>query len=194
MRRNVNDMIRAVVLCGGESKRMGTDKGLLPIGTDNWVKLAFRKLEQLNIPVCVSVNAMQLPAYSHFFSPAQLVIDQTSAKGPLKGLLSVHLQHPDDDLLLLACDMTDMDTATLNALMDTTSAFPGFDYYLYEREDFMEPLCAIYTSASLKMLYQELMTDSLPGFSMHKLIKKGNYKTLPILNLNTFSNHNTATF
>lgn len=186
-------MIRGVVLCGGESKRMGTDKGLLLIGSDNWATLAFRKLEQLNIPVCVSVNARQWPAYSQVFPSAELVMDQTSAKGPLKGLLSVHLKYPDDDLLLLACDMTDMDKATLNALLDATTAFPGFDIYLYERDDFMEPLCAIYTSASLKILYHELITDSLPGFSMHKLIKKGKYKTLPILNLNTFSNHNTAT-
>jgi len=186
-------MIRAVVLCGGESKRMGTDKGMLPFGTDNWATLAFRKLKQLNIPVCVSINPMQLPTYSHFFSSSQLVIDQTNAKGPLKGLLSTHLQYPNDDLLLLACDMTDMDTETLKALLDARISFPGFDHYLYERDEFIEPLCAIYTSSSLKMFYHELIADSLPSFSMHKLIKKGNYKTLPLHKLQTFSNHNTAT-
>lgn len=185
-------MIRGVVLSGGESKRMGSDKGLIPFGRDNWTTLAFHKLKQLNIPVSVSINPTQLPAYSHFFSPAQLVIDQTNAKGPLKGLLSVHLQYPEDDLLLLACDMTDMDTDTLKVLLDSITSFPGFNYYLYEREDFMEPLCAIYTSGSLKLLYHELTANNLPGFSMHKLIKKGNHKTLPILNLQTFSNHNTA--
>lgn len=186
-------MIRGVVLCGGESKRMGTDKGLLPLAAGNWAGSAFHKLEQLNLPVCLSVNPGQLSAYGQFFSPEQLITDETTASGPLKGLLSAHLKYPDDDLILLACDMTDMDTATLKALLDNKTAFPGFDYYLYEREDFMEPLCAIYTSGSLKMLYHQLMTDRLPGFSMYRLIKKGNYKTLPIHNLKTFSNHNTAT-
>lgn len=186
-------MIRGVVLCGGESKRMGSDKGLLPIGADNWALLAFRKMERLQLPVCVSINPMQLIAYSRFLSSDKLVIDVTQAKGPLQGLLSVHFQYPEDDLLLLACDMTDMDTATLEILLDSPAAFPGFDYYLYERADFMEPLCAIYTSAALKTLHRELTIGSLPAFSMHKIIKQGKYKTLPITNLQTFNNHNTAT-
>lgn len=186
-------MIRGVVLCGGESKRMGSDKGLLPLGTNNWAGLAFRKLEQLSIPVCLSVNTRQLPEYGHFFSSEQLIPDGTSANGPLKGLLSVHLQYPDDDLLLLACDMTEMDANTLKNLKNSTIAFPDYDYYVYAQKDFIEPLCAVYTSASLKKLYLELESGNLSDFSMYKLIKKGNYKTLPITNLQPFINHNTAT-
>jgi len=186
-------MIRGVVLCGGESKRMSRDKGLLPLGTNNWAGRAFGKLEQLSIPVCLSVNPRQVPAYRQFFSSEQLIIDQTDASGPLKGLLSVHLKFPDDDLLLLACDMTEMDTNTLKTLKDSAAIFPGFDYYVYAQEDFIEPLCAIYTSISLKRRYLEFEHGNLPGFSLYKLIKKGNYKTLPIKNLQSFNNHNTAT-
>lgn len=172
---------------------MGRDKGLIPFGIDNWAVLAFHKLQQLNIPVCVSVNPMQLLEYRSFFSSEQLVMDTTSAQGPLKGLLSVHINHPDDDLLLLACDMIDMDIETLKVLLESTTKFPGFNYYLYERKEFIEPLCALYTAAPLKTLYKELMSDKLPRFSMHKLIKKGNYKTLPILNTRALNNYNTET-
>src|SRR5690606_41870089 len=123
-------MIRGVVLCGGESKRMGKDKGLLPLGKDNWAQTAFHKLQKLNIPVCLSVNSKQIHAYIHFFSAEQLIKDETSAKGPLRGLLSVHLKYPNDDLLLLACDMTEMDTTTLETLIHSVITFPDFDYYV----------------------------------------------------------------
>ena len=186
-------MIRGLVLCGGESKRMGKDKGLLALGSGNWAVVAVHKLEQLTIPVSISINPAQLQTYGHFFSAEQLIVDRTHAKGPLQGLLSTHLKYPEDDLLLLACDMIEMDTETLKELLEHASIFPCYDYYVYAQEDFMEPLCAIYPSATLKKLYQELEQGHLSGFSLYKLIKKGSYKILPIRNIQTFNNYNTAT-
>src|SRR5690606_15497298 len=149
--------------CGGESKRMGKDKGLLPLGKDNWAQSAVHKLEKLNIPVCLSVNSKQIHAYIHFFSAEQLIKDETSAKGPLNGLLSVHRKYPNDDLLLLACDMTEMDAETLETLKRSATMFPGFDYYVYTKEDFIEPLCALYSAKSLKKLYLDLESGNLSG-------------------------------
>lgn len=184
-------MMKAVVLCGGESKRMGSDKGLLPIGTDTWAQHAFRKLQALNIPVLVSLNKTQVSAYRQHFSDELLIIDQVAAKGPLTGLLSAHLNHPGDDLLLLACDMTEMDTDTLQYLKDSTTAFPRYDYYVYTHEDFLEPLCAVYTSGCLRKILDNLKNNNLSNFSLHKLIKQGNYKALPVKDIRKFNNHNS---
>ena len=185
-------MMKAVVLCGGESKRMGSDKGLLPIATHTWAAHAFRKLEALGIPVFVSLNKSQVNAYRQHFSEELLVIDQVDAKGPLTGLLSAHLNHPEDDLLFLACDMTEMDTGTLQHLKDSTAAFPGYDCYVYTHEDFIEPLCAVYSSAHLKKIMGDLNSGHLSGFSLHKMIKQGNYKALPVKDMEKFNNHNSA--
>jgi molybdopterin-guanine dinucleotide biosynthesis protein A len=184
-------MIRGVVLSGGESKRMGSDKGLLTIGPCTWAQLAARKLERLYIPVLISINETQIATYHGLFPSELLVIDQVETKGPLTGLLSAHLKHPDDDLLLLACDMIDMDISSLRFLRDSIATFPGFDYYVYCREDFMEPLCAVYTSSQLKKIHRELKKGSLSNFSLHKLIKQARYKTLTISNIKNFNNHNT---
>lgn len=184
--------MRAVVLCGGESKRMGSDKGLLPFGAYTWAQHAFGKLQALNIPVLVSLNKTQVSAYRQYFSEELLVMDQVAAKGPLTGLLSAHLNHPEDDLLLLACDMTEMDTDTLQHLKDSTTAFPGCEYYVYRHEDFIEPLCAVYSSGSLKKILVDLKNNNLSGFSLHKLIKQGNYKALPVNDIKKFNNHNSA--
>lgn len=186
--------MRGVVLCGGESKRMGSDKGLLSIGSDSWSMLAFRKLESLNIPVAVSVNKMQELSYRNLFSPRPLILDQLIARGPLRGLISAHLSFPNDDLLVLACDMTEMDVKTLQHLQQFVDTLPGYDYYVFGSENFIEPLCAVYSSAALKKLYKDLSKGRLLNFSLHKLIRVGNYKTLTITDPKKFTNHNTLNF
>src|SRR5215210_5197976 len=96
-----------VVLCGGQSTRMGTDKGLLQLNGKTWVQHTSDKLSSLQIPVVVSLNKKQPDGYSKIFSSDKLIIDDESLslKGPLLGLMSVHQQLKQEDLLVLACDM-----------------------------------------------------------------------------------------
>lgn len=183
-----------VVLCGGESKRMGSDKGLLPVGSITWAQHAEAKLAELDIPVVISINKTQLPDYNHLYSTEKLIIDTVNVKGPLKGLLSVHQYFPDDDLMLLACDMTDMDVDTLQQLKEYYHTNPTFDYYLYQCEGFMEPLCAVYPADTLKSLLKIVDSSELTHFSMHRIIKESNYKTIEIKDTEKFSNYNTANY
>src|SRR6202012_3284429 len=96
-----------VVLCGGQSSRMGQDKGLIATQTTNWAGLALEKLSSLNIPVVLSVNNRQKTSYQAIFSDKLLIADnpELSLKGPLAGILSIHLQYPTEDLFILACDL-----------------------------------------------------------------------------------------
>ncbi|WP_214227515.1 molybdenum cofactor guanylyltransferase [Pedobacter sp. B4-66] len=183
-----------VVLCGGESKRMGSDKGLLTVGSITWAQHAEAKLAELDIPVVISINQTQLPSYNHLYSTEKLITDTVDVKGPLKGLLSVHQYFPDDDLMLLACDMTDMDVDTLQQLKQHYHTNPAFDYYLYECDGFMEPLCAVYPADTLKSLLKIVDSSELTRFSMHRIIKESNYKTIEIKDREKFSNYNTANY
>ena len=45
-----------LILCGGKSSRMGTDKGLLKLEANTWAQTAVDKLSELSIPVKLSVN------------------------------------------------------------------------------------------------------------------------------------------
>jgi molybdenum cofactor guanylyltransferase len=49
-----------IVLCGGQSSRMGTDKGMIDTNGKRWASVARDKLATLGIAVKFSVNARQV--------------------------------------------------------------------------------------------------------------------------------------
>ncbi|UYQ91403.1 molybdenum cofactor guanylyltransferase [Chitinophaga horti] len=148
-----------LVLCGGNSTRMGTDKGMLPIGNTTWAQHAGSQLAALGLPVVYSVNESQVPAYTEQ-GIKPLITDDVELQmgGPLKGILSVHRQYPTEDIFLLACDLKDMHA---DVLQQVQAAFNGTTT-IYENAGFDEPLCGIYTAEALA----QLAGATLPKYSM----------------------------
>jgi len=99
MKRSMNDSLTGVVLCGGDSRRMGLDKGSLLREGIPWAQYMAGKLIPFGLPVLCSVNALQLDSYPAFLPADRLVPDNLPIAGPLKGLLSVHERFPSKDLL-----------------------------------------------------------------------------------------------
>src|SRR5579872_6321749 len=91
-----------VVLCGGQSSRMGRDKGL--IGRDGicWAVRMGRLLALSGLPVVYSIREGQESAYLTVLPDGCLIADAMDIGGPLNGLLSVRQRFPGRDLLLLA--------------------------------------------------------------------------------------------
>lgn len=184
-------MILGVVLCGGESKRMGSDKGLLPINETTWAQATASKLTSLDIPVVISVNEKQQASYSRIFPTETLITDQNYARGPLNGILSVHEKYPDQNLLLVACDMMDMDHQTLRNLKDAFYHYPGFDFYVYGSDYLIEPLCAIYSARTLSIILNKVTSNEITSFALHKLISAFNFKTIAVPDKKAFANYNS---
>jgi len=157
-----------VVFCGGKSLRMGTDKGLIPITKQNWSTLAAEKLRSLCIPVKVSIRAAQIESYSAFFNVQQMVIDSNkiSVEGPLLGLLSVHEKYPDEDVLILACDLPLMTENLLQKLVLAAQSHNSSDAFCYTNSGFAEPLCAVYKASALRKIVHKLNSGSLAKYSM----------------------------
>lgn len=180
------------VLCGGQSIRMGSDKGLLHpslLSTEGyvnqantWAQTAIDKLAELKVSVVISVNKDQYADYAAIFSPQQLITDNESLqiKGPVSGLLSVHIQYPSEDLLLLACDMPLMETDLLKELINNYNRDFNSDAFVYTNDGEPEPLCGIYKSSGLKHTLQLYQSNKLPKHSMKFMLEHINTHFIPL--------------
>lgn len=157
-----------VVLCGGQSSRMGSDKGLLKLEAKTWAQTAIDKMAVLNTPVKISVNNNQHLGYAAVFPGADLIIDEASLqiRGPLQGVLSSHLQYPDEDLFILACDMPLMEPFLLKELHEQYLQYPSAEAYIFTNEAEPEPLCGIYTAKGLSTILTMLKDGQLARHSM----------------------------
>jgi molybdopterin-guanine dinucleotide biosynthesis protein A len=182
-----------VVLCGGQSTRMGTDKGLLQKNATTWAQLAFNKLSALSIPVVLSVNQQQQTIYSNSFDSSLFIVDDTNLAigGPLHGILSVHDQFPSSDLLVLACDMIAMETAVLQHLYNH-SLKTNKDAIVFMNADRAEPLCGVYKAAGFRKIKALYTQGELKKYSMMYVLELlgADYLDVPGEWVGCFENYN----
>jgi molybdenum cofactor guanylyltransferase len=160
--------VLGIILCGGQSSRMGSDKGLLKLEANTWAKTAIDKMSALNIPIKISVNSKQFPDYEAVFPAIDLITDDPtlSLKGPLLGVLSSHLKYPQEDLFVLACDMPLMEPPLLHTLYTHYQQEPSFNAYIFTNEEEPEPLCGIYKAKGISFILDMLVSGRLSKHSM----------------------------
>jgi molybdenum cofactor guanylyltransferase len=130
--------ISAVLLAGGESRRMGKDKAtLLFCGRPLWqIQLeTLRKLELEEIFVSARTDPIWRPA------DAQFVSDVHPSRGPLSGLAAALTRMRSSHLLALAIDMPFISESYLRRLCDQIEPACGVLPKIANRA---EPLAAIY--------------------------------------------------
>lgn len=183
-----------VVLCGGQSTRMGSDKGLMKYKSFSFAELAISKLPKSIEQVVLSVNAAQYISYFEKFQELAIVEDDMTLDvyGPLKGIISVHLKYPAEDLLVLACDMLAMHTDVLNYLINT-NFIKKEDAVVFQTNENIEPLCAIYTAKGLTKIYQLYNQGLLKKNSMQYVLESILTCYLPVDQewKNYFNNYNS---
>ncbi|MGI9233751.1 MAG: NTP transferase domain-containing protein [Woeseiaceae bacterium] len=135
-----------LVLAGGESRRMGQDKASLRREGQSQLAYTVRLLDDLVERVFVSTRADQ--QNDAVRSRFKLIIDRYEGMGPVAGILSAMDEYPGVDWLVLACDLPNIDAATLLNLLEKRSADKPFSAYVSSNDDLPEPLCAVYTAQS----------------------------------------------
>lgn len=173
---------------------MGSDKGLLKQGNHVWAQIVASNIISLQIPTLISVNKTQIDLYSQIFSADQLVMDKEGlpVKGPLLGLLSTHQQFPGEDLLVLACDMINMQDDVLQNLLATYKE-EAFQAYVFTTNGKIQPLCGVYTSKGLKHILDLCIKNQLQKFSMMYALECLNTKYISANNFTEyFANYNSV--
>ena len=163
-----------VVLCGGQSSRMGSDKGLLKPGDKTWVQIAIDKLNHFQLPVIISVNRDQYLQYSTVVPNDILITDNDSLqlRGPLCGVLSVHLKYPEEDLLVLACDMPLIDIDLIKRLVEKDNTETSVDAFIYANKGQPEPMPGIYKAKGLAHIHHLYATNQLVRHSMKYMLER----------------------
>lgn len=182
-----------VVLCGGQSTRMGEDKGLIASDEGNWAKQAVARLKHLNIRVVVSINEAQQESYKTIFKSEKLLVDHMDIHGPLRGLLSVHSKFPSYDLIVMACDLPDIKQETLIYLKCLYEEKVGeHDFIVFANKGQFEPLVGVYSSEGLSKVFKLFLAGALEKHSMKYVLENGNtyVRELTTEQIQEFRNYN----
>jgi len=162
-----------VILCGGQSSRMGDDKGLLLFKNETWARLAYKKVSGVNLQTVLSINSNQFQFYSPIFLKEQLIPDHPGLDiaGPLLGIISVHCRFPGEDFLVLACDLPNMQSKVLEELLNEYKKNDSDEAVTFRFGDQIEPLCSIYTASGLAKILALHDKKSLVKHSMMHMLE-----------------------
>lgn len=146
MNERVTKPMYGLVLAGGKSSRMGQDKAALRREGQSQLAYVVRLLDDLVERVFVSARADQRddPERSRF----EQIVDRYEDLGPVAGILSAMDRYPDVDWLVLACDLPNIDAATLSHLLSNRAHERPFSAYASSHDRLPEPLCAVYAQGS----------------------------------------------
>ena len=181
-------MIAGLVLAGGESRRMGSDKALIPIQG----KPAFLYFAELLTPYCETVYVSCRTAH-------QLTLDDDptimglfdrpahAGRGPMSGILSYlshssdndsadnhSINHP-DGLLVLGCDYRNMTEDVLSTLVAVGQSQHRICCYQNHITGFIDPLVAYYPAEILQQIPEFAKENS----SLRQFVEAHNPCILP---------------
>ena len=132
--------VTGVILAGGASRRMGSNKALLDVEGEPIITRTYRTLARLFHEVIVVTNSPE----DYDFLPCRKVPDIYPGYGSIAGLHSAMAHSSMAYSFVTACDMPFLDPAIIRYLCDTRKE--GYDAVIPISEGGQEPLHALYSS------------------------------------------------
>lgn len=156
----MNNDIIAVILCGGQSKRIGTNKAFLKIGDKSFIEALINKLCKLFKGIIISTKDAVL--YRQLKSSRVMIArDKSKVLGSLVGIYSALKKSPTKYIFVIAVDMPIIKTGLIKRLLNN---YKGYDVVVPKTRKGLEPLCAIYSKECLPFIERQT--------------KKSNYKII----------------
>jgi len=143
-----------IVLSGGESRRMGTDKAFLKV---DGIPLIERVLRALRTVVSRIIIVTNMPE-SYAAYDVEVVTDACNKRGSLIGIYSGLLKSKEEYNLVVACDMPFLNSRLLSYM---ASQADSHDIVLPKIGEFVEPLHAIYHKRLTSIMDSHIKRDQL---------------------------------
>lgn len=168
--------IKAYILAGGKSSRMGTDKGLLLIEGKAMIQYVIEQMQPIfeNL-VIVSNN----PEYEKF--GLEVIPDLIKDIGPAGGIYTA-LKHSDSQLnFVVSCDMPFVTKEAIEFIVTNSNES---QIVLLENQGKLEPLFGIY-SKDCEPIWLELIEEG--NVKLQEMVKNFKLSTNPVENNKIFA-------
>jgi cyclic pyranopterin phosphate synthase len=138
-----------LVLTGGKSERMQTDKALI----DYYGQPHGQYLYEILTPYCeqVFISARDRQWENTVLANLPTLIDQEEGLGPLGGILTALTSYPEVNWLIVACDLAYFHPEMIDKLLSNYRQDVVATCYQNGDHGFPEALCGIYTPLALKL-------------------------------------------
>ncbi|HWA34098.1 MAG TPA: NTP transferase domain-containing protein, partial [Cyclobacteriaceae bacterium] len=148
-----------LVLCGGLSTRMKTDKSLLSyFGRPQWEHV-HQLLSAHCAEVFISCNADQ---QNQFTNAHKLIVDDPAFRnrGPIASLLSAFAKFPHRDFLIAGCDYPFLSNQELDWLLSSRVSRDIATVFFNESENLYEPVIGWYSHRCGNLLMESCVSGN----------------------------------
>jgi molybdopterin-guanine dinucleotide biosynthesis protein A len=129
--------VTGIILAGGKSSRMGTDKGLQELWGKPLINYAIQSLSGLCSAILISTSS---DAYQSF--GCKTVADEIPGIGPMGGIYSALKQSKTEKNLVLSCDLPFVSVELLSYILKSSE---GYQVAVpWQGSQHYEPLCGFY--------------------------------------------------
>jgi molybdopterin-guanine dinucleotide biosynthesis protein A len=186
--------IVGVVLAGGSSSRMGTDKALLPLAGAPIITYAARSLSE----VCSEVIVASGDQGRYSFLGLREIFDVFKDSGPLAGIHSALLEARDHPVFVIACDLPFVNRELVEFVIDSGNLTRT---RVASAEGRIQPLFGLYDPKILTHLEHCLRTrelsvlKALAGYEHDVVVIEPSlpfYRPNILQNINTRSDYHTT--
>lgn len=164
--------VTAIILAGGKSSRMGTDKGLVLLNRKPMIQHIIEAVQktEINDILIISNNL----AYKQFGLPVYSDIIKES--GPLGGIYTGLVNSTTSRNMILSCDIPFINDEVMNVLLEDQSQSP---ITVLKYKDRIHPLIGIFNTSIIPDLQAQISKNNL---KVRELIQ---FKNATILDLET---------
>lgn len=160
--------VKALVLTGGRSTRMGEDKALIHYHS-NTPHYAFLldQCAQAGLQPHLSVG---VDCSKHYPTTFPILEDAFIGCGPLSGILTAFRYDPESAWCVVACDLPQVEVRAIKRLLEERDPWSDATAFFNDEKQWYEPLCAVWEpSMYAKALQQLAMGKTCP----RKLLQTG---------------------
>jgi molybdopterin-guanine dinucleotide biosynthesis protein A len=183
----MHNNITAVILCGGQSKRIGRNKAFLKIGDKTFIETLIAKLQKLFNGIIISTK--QPAPYRHLKSAKVAIVnDRSKVLGSLIGIYSALRKAPTKYIFVIAVDMPNIETGLIKRLLRN---YKGYDVIIPKTRKGLEPLCAVYSKKCLPHIAGQIRNDNykIIDFFDNVKVKTIRLKKDGLFNVNTLKDY-----